>query len=214
MRNLRKLVLLAMAASAAMAFAASSASAQNLELVNEATGVHCPAVTLSGSDVNGGCLAHATSEGTIELRKHVFGIESHITGCNNEFAGRFNEDANGYIFEQVLTGASCSRQACKDGGGEGTPWAASAIEIPILRATMTTNFCVEPNGGGTDETCEIDIPLVEVPKGQHRPEFGQVAEMPSHGISGFRCELVGHWNSEVGGAHDGDAEQETLWIHI
>jgi hypothetical protein len=214
MRNARKVLLLAVMALAAMAFAASTASAQSLELTDEATGAHCPAVTLNGTDVDGGCLTHATSESAIELRKHVFGIESHITSCNNEFAGRVSEDAQGYIFEQVLSGAGCARQACKP-TGEGTPWAASGAENTGTGAQgfLTTDFCVEPVGGGTDETCEIDVPF-NAYSNQHRQEYGQAGEMSSHGISGFRCELVGHWNSETGGTHDGQAEQEGIVAHI
>jgi hypothetical protein len=215
MRNVRKLMLLAVTALAAMAFAATSASAQTLEITNEAGGAHCSAVSLSGTDVNGGCLTHATSEANIELRKHVFGIESHITSCNNEFAGRVSEDATGYIFEQVLSGASCTRQACKP-AGEGTPWAASGSEGSFLEGEefLTTNFCVEPVGGGTDETCEIDVPLDDGTAGNHVQEYGHASEMSSHGITGFRCELTGHWISETGGTHDGDPEQEGVISHI
>jgi hypothetical protein len=144
----------------------------------------------------------------------VFGIESHITSCNNEFAGRVAGNATGQIFEQVLTGASCSRQACKT-GSEGNPWPASGSENTAgvsPQGFLTTNFCVEPVGGGTDETCEIDVPFNSY-SNQHRQEYGQVGEMSSHGISGFRCELVGHWNSETGGTHDGQAEQEGVITH-
>jgi hypothetical protein len=214
MRNVRKLVLLAVMALAAMALAAPSASA--LEITNEAGGAHCAAVTLNGSDVDGGCLTHATSNGTIELRKHVFGVESTITTCDNEFTGRVNEDASGYIFEQVLSGAGCTRQACVV-SGEGTPWAANGTETlgsNPTSGTLTTNFCVEPVGGGSDETCEIDVPFAQnAGAGNHTQSYGQAGEMPSHGISGFRCELVGSWSSESGGTHDGQAEQEGIVGH-
>jgi hypothetical protein len=88
---------------ATTALATSTASAATLEIRNEAGNTHCPAVSISGTDVNGGCLIHATSEGEIEIRKHVFGIESHITTCGSEFWGRVDEDAVGYAFEEQLT---------------------------------------------------------------------------------------------------------------
>jgi hypothetical protein len=176
-------------------------------------------MTALGTDVDGGCLTHATSEGTIELRKHIFGIESHITGCNNEFAARFLSDGSGWIFEQALSGASCSRQACRVPNTsnppilEGDPWKAHGTEsFGSGQGTLTTSFCVEPVGGGTDETCEIDVPFRSY-SNEHRQEYGQVGEMSSHGMTGFRCELVGHWNSEVGGTHDGQAEQELVVTH-
>jgi hypothetical protein len=216
MRNARKLLLGGLTAIVAMGLGSATASAQTIEVTNESGGAHCTAVSLTGTDVNGGCLTHATGETATELRKHVFGIESHISSCLNEWNARSNEDAQGYIFEQVFTGASCVRQACKNGSGEAIPWVSSGNEGSALEGSefLTTNFCVEPVGGGTDETCEIDIPLQTPGGGNHTTEFGHASEMGSHGISGFRCELVGHWNTEVGGTHDGDPEQEALSTHL
>lgn len=202
---------IALLASLLLAWLATPAVAETLELKNESTGNHCSAVSLSGTDVDGGCLTHATSNAGVVLRKHVFGIESNITTCDNEFAGRLSEDAEGYLLEQVLTGAGCSRQACKP-SSEATPWAAHGFEGTPQGVTegdeyLTMNFCAEPVGGGTDETCEIDVPF-QTYEQQHRQEYGHTSEMGSHGISGFRCELVGHWTSETGGTHDGAAEQQ------
>ena len=222
MRYLSRLLLVAAMAVATITFGVSGASAQTLELTDENTGNHCAAVATSGTNVTGGCLIHANSEGTVELRKHVFGIESHITNCNNEFHGRADEDASNAsrIFEQHLTGANCARQACAETFEKGgTPWVASGFEgTPqgLVEGTeyLTTNFCVEPVGGGADEMCEIDVPF-QTAENQHRAEFGHnvAVEMPGHGISGFRCELKGHWNTELGGTEDGTAEQEVVVAH-
>jgi hypothetical protein len=222
MRNVRRLVLLAIMALAAAAIAAPAALAQSnpenhetLEAFNEKTQVHCPAVMKVNHVVSGGCLIHATSNGEVELRKHVFGIESHIATCENEFYGRLNEDAEGYILHQKLFHAGCVRQPCVEAGEpEPTPWPAHGDELhqpgvdgetgvtsPIAghREVLTTNFCVEPVGGGADETCEIDVAFndhADVGK-PHEYEFGgSGVEMASHGISGFRCEVVGHWTTE------------------
>jgi hypothetical protein len=235
MRTLRTMLLLAISATVAVAFTASTASAQgpNLKIENEplAGGTHtaCPAVVFPGSggatDVDGGCLIHASSEGfttdptsmgNVILNKHVFGIESKITECHNEFHGRVDSAGEGYIFEQVLIGNGCTRQACKS-GTEGIPWEAHGNEGVRVEETeyLTTNFCVEPVGGGTDETCEIDVPFNKVaPGNQHIYEFGHATELPSHGVSGFRCELIGHWISETGGVHDGQNEQEVEIEHV
>jgi hypothetical protein len=193
------------------------AAAQTLEVKQE-NGSHCPSVTLTGTDVNGGCLTHATSEGTGELRKHVFGIESHVTSCASEFYFRVESDGSGYILEQVLSGAGCNRQACKDGLGEQQPWKASGLEGMPPGATegteyLTSTFCAEPIGGGQDELCEFDIPFQSY-ENQHRQEYGHAAEISSHGTAGFRCELISHWNTETGGSHDGQAEQEVTVRHI
>jgi hypothetical protein len=223
MRKISKGLLVVVAA---LGFVAVPASASTLGVLNEATGTICPAVTLSGTDVNGGCLIHANSEGTVELRKHVFGIESHITACNSEFHGRISSGtaipgsaATGYIFEQVLSGAGCSRQACAF-VGEAKAWPFTAFEGAGQSGAaalehMATNLCFEPVGGGTDETCEIDLPFhAHEPGWAHYQEIGYPFELSSHGISGFRCELVGHWLTEVGGTHDGDAEVEIYVLHL
>jgi hypothetical protein len=217
MKKSSALLSVAAAVAALLALAAGSASAQTLEIKTEAANpAHCPAVTLSGTDVDGGCLGHA--EGiNIELRKHVFGVESHITRCNNEFHGRMNEDASGYVFEQILTnpsgGGTCARQPCKDGAGEAIPWAATGSEGASLEGNeyMTTNYCVEPVGGGTDEFCEIDVP--GAPVGSHDGEAGHATEMSAHGVSGYRCELIGHWVNETGDTHDGNPEQSIEGVH-
>jgi hypothetical protein len=221
MRNARRqLLLLAIMALAVTAIAAPAALAQSnpenhetLEAVNAATLVHCPAITKPTTHtVSGGCLIHAKSQGEVELRKHVFGIESHITSCENEFWGRLNEDAEGYITHQLLSHASCVRQPCKEAGeSTPTPWPAHGDEVhkpgvngetgvasPIAGHTevLTTNFCIEPIGGGADETCEIDVAFNQTATPNQYEFGGAGTEMASHGISGFRCELVGHWITE------------------
>jgi hypothetical protein len=212
MRTLNKLILLAITATAAMAFAASTASAAALEVLRESTNNHCSAVTITGTGVSGGCLIHATSEnnggaGAVELRKHVFGIESHITKCDNEFWGRVNENATGYILEQQLSGPNCTRKACEE-EFESTPWSATGTEVAANNEVLTTTFCVEnANNDSGDESCEIDVRFKNY-KPAHNTEFGftGATEMPGHGISGFRCELIGHWNTEASATRLHDAE--------
>lgn len=222
MRTLRVTLLLAIA-STAIAMTASAASAQTLEVTNEATGTHCPAVTISGTDVDGGCLTHITSEGNVVLRKHVFGIESDIyDNCTQEHSIRINEDGNGYYLEQQLFsgggGGGCSVVACFDGAqGEKRPWPANAFEgTPdgIVEGTeyITIAPCFEPPNGGAESSCETDIPF-QTAENQHRLELGHATETASHGVSGFRCEYVSHWNSEIGSTHDGQAEQEVIVTH-
>lgn len=213
MRTVRKLSLLVGAALATTAFVAPTALAQieedheTLEVTNEASQQHCPAVNQDIS-VSSGCLIHATSEGGVLLRKHVFGIESSITTCNTETWGRVNEDAEGYIFHQQLTGASCQRQPCKV-SGVSTPWPGHGDEahnpgvdgetgVTSIEGTEvgTFTFCVEPIGGGTDESCEISGPGNGILAVSHQGEGGHVTEVPGHGVGGFRCEIVGHGQTE------------------
>jgi hypothetical protein len=231
MLNIRKLLLLAVMAIAATVISVPAAFGQSenhetLEYLQEASAQHCPAVSKpTAHTVSGGCLIHATSEGGVELRKHVFGVETHLTSCSNEFHGRVNEDAEGFIINQVLSGAGCARQPCKEAGQAGaTPWPAhgdeahrvsppagetGVLSVANHREVMTSSLCIEPIGGGADETCEVDFPANQV-GGTHAGEYGDAAELTSHGTGGFRCEVVGHWNSETGGA----GESSVVVSHI
>lgn len=183
---------------------------ETLETINEASGEHCPAVNQDIS-VSSGCLIHATSEGPVELRKHVFGIEIHITTCTTESWGRVNEDSEGYIFHQKFGGANCQRKPCNDDGvGPPNPWPGHGDEAnsgvdgegpPPVEGTEsgTFAFCVAPLNGGSTETCEIQGPGQPVFASNHVGEGGHSAEIPAHGTGGFRCEIVGHGQTESGG---------------
>lgn len=194
---------------------------ETLELTEEDAGTHCPAVSPTG----GGCLMHMTSEGGVEIRKHVFGIESHISTCTIEAWTRFNEDFEGYVVHQQLAGGACVRQACTESGSkhawpahgdedsEGNPPIEGQKKIELI-------FCIEQTvgGGGADESCETELPLNEISVDSHTYELGHAAEIPGHGFGGFRCEFVAHWNTEVGGTLEnipcGEEEQGVEVNHI
>jgi hypothetical protein len=217
MRNARRLlpavmVLAVTAIAAPAAFAQSNPeNHETLEVLKEPPLDHCPAVSKLVHTATGGCLIHVKSNGEIELRKHVFGIESHISaGCEWEFWARLNEDAEGAIIHQKLVPhpSSCIRQPCKEAGEPSpTPWPIHLDEghVPGVDGEtgipagewITFNFCVEPVGGGADESCEMSVPFNEIAGSPHQYELGNAVEISSHGISGFRCELVGHWLSEA-----------------
>lgn len=191
MRIGRKLMLLAVMAIAAMAAVAPNAFGQSVEVTDEATaGAHCP--TLAA----GGCTAHGSSTGNVVLTAHIFGIESTVTTCTNEFDLVTDEDGNGRLQNQVLAGPNCTRQPCQVSGAT-QPWPGVASEPANGQLRLTVNFCVEPIGGGTDTTCELEVPFRST--GDHDYEFGNVGgtEIPCHGTAGFRGEVTGHWISEI-----------------
>lgn len=191
-------LLSVVAVASALAFAAP-ASAQTLEVTDETTGSHCPAVSLSGHSVSGGCLFHVKSNGTFDLRKHHFGIESSLGQCNEEFSGRINEDGSGYLFDQLVTG--CQWEACYEGSdiSDEIPWSVAGSESGLGTETMTIVICHQEQG-----QCEVEFPFIAT--GDHQYRLGQVAEIPGHGVAGFRCELVGTWNTETGGAGEQSIE--------
>jgi hypothetical protein len=219
-RMLRTTLPIALAL-ATMAIVAPTASAQTLELTDENTELDCPSVSKTGTDVNGGCLIHVKSEGDIELRKHVFGVESHLYKCTHEHALRIDKDGNGWLHEQVIVEpGGCPHIPCNAGGAENDPWAVHHFEGTPQGTTegseyLTINACFEAQQSESNETCEIDIPIQTYPN-PHRSELGHSSgsDLPSHAITGFRCELAGHWTTETGGAHDGNNEQEVAVTHL
>lgn len=222
MHMLRTMLLLAIALTA-MAMTASTTAAQTLEVIDEATGNHCPSVTATGTDVDGGCLIHINSEGNVELRKHVFGVESHLYSCPHEHAVRIDEDGNGRFLEQQIFsgggGGGCPHVACEtEPNPEKRPWPIASFEgTPqgvVEGAEYITLFpCFENPGGGAESPCEMDVPF-QTAENQHRVELGHATEMSAHGVSGFKCELVAHWNTETGGSHDGTSEKEVTVTHL
>ncbi len=190
MRLARTIALLAMSAIAGLAFAAN-ASAQDFEITNEANGLHCPAVTLSGTTVSGGCVVEAHSEGTVELAGHQFGIELHVDDCLNEFTARLNEDGSGYLTNQVLSGEGCTTTPCLEGGNV-APWPGTGIEASGQKL-LRIQFCVV--NAGTTRNCEFDVPFTA---NGHAYEF-LANDLNGHtgGIFTARCELTGHWLTEA-----------------
>jgi hypothetical protein len=188
----------------ATAFAVLSPMAwgQDAEITNESTGAHCSAVTLNGHTVSGGCAVHAVSTGGVVLRQHVFGVESTIATCNEEFTIRVNEDGSSYFTNQVLSGAGCTRVPCEEEGpgvNEKIPW-PTTFRYKNGTGTIHVVSCWAPVTNHTAGTyCETERAIAP-PDGTyvHRRKIGQVAEMPGTGVPGFRCEMVGEWLPETG----------------
>lgn len=153
MRNARKLVLLALAAVAAMAFSASSASAQTIEVFNEDTGQHCPAIVQNGHSVSGGCAVGVSSTAPVELRRHIIGIESHVADCDNRYTAIFNEDGGAAVTNFQITNCvgDADVTACDEGDAHNaaplngnTPWRGTGSEgatANVVNASLTV--CIE-----------------------------------------------------------------------
>ncbi len=116
MRNALKFFLLGAVMAIAMAFSASTASAQSVEIWNEAVvpPQHCSAVTEGVHSPTGGCHIDVSSN-AIDLRGHVFGIESEpLTDCGNSFEIRTNEDGEGYLTGMNITPGAGGNLACSN----------------------------------------------------------------------------------------------------
>jgi hypothetical protein len=40
------------------------------------------------------------------------GVESTLSTCDNEFEGNLDENAEGYVTHQIMSGAQCAREPC------------------------------------------------------------------------------------------------------
>lgn len=134
MRISRKIALLAVMALAVMGIAASSASA--LEVVDEATGEHCGAVTAPSNGHgagSGGCTLSASNEGRIEL-----GTPLGMIDCDNIFQGRVGENGQGFIYGHNLFNCSPNTvDECKESGVPDN-WPVGLTS----ETTMEATFCV------------------------------------------------------------------------
>jgi hypothetical protein len=221
MRLARKLFLLAAMAIAAMALTAPSAFAQNVEVEDEATDLHCPQVTLSanGHDVTGGCEIHAISEDNAVLRQHTVTGEVAISSCQNEFVGHVNENGLGYIASQELSpvGPPCGLTPCDEVGSappnahEDLPWPLGLFELGGGVEVLTTTFCVRnvslPEGSqGTP--CSVVVNTTTV---GHAYEFS--ANEAACTEFGGALTLTGHWVTE-GNNEEGESFEEVIIHHL
>lgn len=182
MTYVRSLLLACAAALTAMAIAAGAAHAQEapIEVLDEATGAHCNP-----------CIGHAVGSAT--LTSHVFGHEELASQCDVEVTGEIYEDGTGHSTQQSLTGPNCTQQAC-DSASE-AEWTVIAVgETGPDVGHATTEFCLEPAGGGTERHCLIEGTGTRDPVEPHRGTTSDEGSCPiSPGVS---LEISGSGTSE------------------
>jgi hypothetical protein len=197
------------------------ASAQSLEITDEATGEHCARVGLQVDGVKGGCLLHVKSERSLTILKMVFGIEAVVTDCAAESHIRVDEDGEGYFVNQQLTGPDCTRQPCREGDGfevwpvdmeMGRPDDGPEESPAATNSRLRTMLCFfsELDRPRTEEHCAIDLGF-KFDEPSHSYELGHSGALRIQGIasaSDFACEFVGHLLIEAGGSHEGEREQD------
>jgi hypothetical protein len=150
-KHLTRLVLFVTVVLATMA-TASAASAQSVELLEESSGQHCPAVFLFGSDhAYGGCQIELATVNDRTMRIEAFG--SLASDCDFESKAAFDEDGHGYLYEQSLTGPSCTTPPC--GTTYPTPWEVEAGE-DVGHDPLEVRMCVQSATLGTVD-CHFTI---------------------------------------------------------
>lgn len=195
MHLIGKLALLSVTALAALAFTAGTASAQEapVEVMDEATGVHCNP-----------CPFHMV--GFSDLWLHVFGHEEMISACTDEFEGEIHENGDGHITSytnnHAADPATCTTVPCAAAAEREWP-ITNMGEIGPEKGHMDVRFCVRhPNE--PDSHCPIEMHFYTNATGRVT-EFGAVGDTESNGPTAFgaRCELDGHWTIETGPVHKG-----------
>lgn len=186
MHYLRKLLLAALATTAVVLPAPSALA--TVEVTDEATAAHCPAVSLSGHTVSGGCLVDVVTDSPLLLRGHFAGVEFNKYQCDEvTFSLRLDEEGSGYAVAQNVDG--CVESPCmEDTAAE--PWPVTTAEAGGGE-TLRLSYCLGPG-----DTCTINIPLRTT--GDHDYELGTkvggvVQEIPGEGLVNNRCETVAHW---------------------
>jgi len=217
MRLARTLLLAVAAAVATMAFMAGSASAQSVEVLNEANMQHCPAITesASGHNTSAGCEIQAVSQVNMLLVTHVVGIgEVQTASCQSTLTANIDEDGQGFIDVDASTlveneATGCAIEPCDEGEGAGVTTPHADLEWPIFGIgeisggveVMAVTFCARPHNTGEGVgpvpcTVVLDILHPEA----HEQEIGTFEdpcrENPTR-------ELTGQWlTNDAGGTVD------------
>jgi hypothetical protein len=128
MRNVGKLLLVALMAVAAFAFSASSASASlPVEVMDEASGGdHCADLGYANHRASGGChlLVHSDS---VLLIQHRAAGDVIVNNCVNDYEIRLDENGEGWIQDVSFTpgdpGCGTAVTPCTEEGAKGDfPW--------------------------------------------------------------------------------------------
>ncbi len=190
MRNARKLLLAALAASATLAFAASPVSATGISVSEN--GVPCSDVVVDDHEVTDGCVSHVTSEGAFELGAQIpfFGYV-HQTNCSMEYTLRLDSNGEGTITDLNISTCTSSMTDCAEaqthGGAGTTSWPVHAEEAAAGELTATMVICIQTGSIRCEGPYVVDVSDTSV---------GGTLEMqsaPRAPVGSGVCRITGHW---------------------
>jgi hypothetical protein len=192
MRIASKLFLLTAMALSAFAMTAGSAVAQETPIeVRDEDDVGNP---FCGTTIATGCPVHAAGSST--LFQHVFGAESQVSSCTDEFQGVVLRNGSGHIHtyrnNHATAPAVCTRVPCATAAER--EWRiTNAGETGPNRGHFNIRFCLRTETG-SDTHCPIEV-RVASNANNHVTEF--FANDAGGDIAfGIRCEVTGDWNIE------------------
>lgn len=232
MRNLHKMMLLAVVTMAALTSSAPTASGQQhpgyhhsiatVELTNESTGQHCSnLILLSGHEpvVGVTCTLHLTSVGAQVLYLHNGLAEVPFSSCSSEFEAVFHGTGEGFIYNHVLApeGGVCGREPCDEAGAPGEVHENIASPVELFEAfdgsglKLGVRFCLYAHRvgseGGAGLVCHV---ILNVAREEHSYQVSTLAH-DGGGNGGAQCEalpieLVGSWVTDPTAAHPDSIE--------
>jgi hypothetical protein len=235
MRHLRKLLLAVASVVAALAFSAPAAMAQQepVEVSNETTEEHCSDFTMVDHEpVGATCTVRIVSERPFVFWLHEGMVEHIISECDTVFEAAFNEDGQGFIYNQELTPerGECGREPCDEAEDGETPhknlaWPAEITEVAPGQLNLRVELCLyahsfEPETEGTTGIpCVIDLGLVDENPGPPPGHAWEVGTPPidRSGNGGAPCINLGgaieidcHWLFAPNQAHPDGIEIDHL----
>lgn len=176
---MRKLLALAALAVAAVAVAPAVTTADTpVEVVNEATGVHCDLAAMD-------CQAHMVSVDHVEVELHTILGHLHEADCDSEFTLTLDEDGSGTIsgFRFIPEDLHCAEMvACNE------PWPVFSEEIAPETLELETVACFTTRL----TVCEGHLDMTLTDNHDHSYELTAVDQR----IGTSMCEITGHWASE------------------
>jgi hypothetical protein len=173
MRHIVRLVVLVCAgAIALLGSGAAGASAETVEVLDEASGVHCPSVAVGADHViTGGCPIHFIADNGQQTFKHqATGGEVVTSSCTSSFTARINEDGLGYIGSITYVGTGCTIAACDEPAPShrNLEWPIALVETGPSALALLMTLCIRPGPVGEGElntNCTLLLPVTQTGHG-------------------------------------------------
>jgi len=174
---MRTFALLLAGLIASLALASSASASESVSVVTEPGNEPC---TVDD------CHTGIESVGNVELRGHLFGIETHSQDCHTGAMVHVRSDGSGHVTSVAFTpgDSSCNSITACD-----TPWPFTGEETGANTARMNVDLCVDGTPLGR---CSGTAALLGTEPTNHR-YAGSVSDGVLAGESFGKCEVTGSW---------------------
>ncbi|MEX1142512.1 MAG: hypothetical protein WD993_06735 [Thermoleophilaceae bacterium] len=171
-----------------MAVLAPSAMANQVEVSEGHTGLHCPPVSQVGHSAAGGCADHVVTEGQVHFSIHALGMTIDAGECDHEFTLRLDEDGNGYAHDNQFSNCTRPVRPCDEADGHPEPWPVQTEETQQDEVTLTIDMCVVVVDGLIMVQCEGPTAVMMMTNTENHE-----ARASDQRIGTGPCEMTAHW---------------------